>query len=286
MKIIFFGTAEFGVETLKALSLNHEIVKVITGIPKKSGRGHLLTKNPIHALAESLDLKIHNTQKPLMQDVEEDFDIGIVVAYGAIISKEILEKASIGFLNLHPSDLPKFRGASPIERTIESGDIKTRVCIIKMTPKLDDGDIVKSEEYFIKPSQNSLDLHKEFAVLGAKLMLEAIELLKTKTEFEKQNHDLSTYAKKISKEELHLQESKFTTQEIVNKIRAFASYGYPFIMHQGKRIKIKEAISSPVKISPLDITCTDGFASPTIIKPEGKNFMLTQDFIKNIDKID
>ena len=279
MKVIFFGTAEFGAETLNLLSANHEVLKVFTGEPKKMGRGQALSKNPIHIKAEELGLNILNRQKPVAEDITEDFDVGVVVAYGALISKQILEKAKLGFLNLHPSDLPKFRGAAPIERTLEAGEIRTRICVIKMTPKLDDGDIVKAQNYEIKPFQNAIDLHKEFSKIGAGLMMEAIDLLPLKKDFEKQNESFATYAKKITKEELHLEASKFTVQQIINKVRAFAGYGYPFIIFEGKRVKIKEVIFSANRQSPLDIPCLDGFATPIMLKPEGKNFMALKDFI-------
>jgi methionyl-tRNA formyltransferase len=271
LKIVFFGTGSFGLEALKFLSCNYNVVSVVTGLPKEAGRGHKLTINPIHKEAEALGLEVINSGKPTTEDLKKDFDIGIVVSYGAIISKAVLEKAKFGFLNIHPSDLPKFRGASPIERTIELGETNTRICIIKMTPKLDDGNIMASSYYTIQEDETSLDLHLKFAKIGAHLLNEAISNLINGTKGEEQNHEIATYAKKISKEELFLQGDGLTMVQVNNKVRAFASYGFPFIMHEGKRIKILKAESTSFQKSKIDVKCIDGFLTPTLIKVEGKN---------------
>ena len=274
MKIIFFGTSDFGVPSLKILHEKFNVLKVFTNYPKPSGRGKLIKKTPIHELAESLNITVINSEKPLVEDVSEEFDIGITIAYGSIISKAVLERAKYGFLNLHPSDLPLFRGAAPIERTLEAGFSKTRVCIIKMTPKLDDGEIVISKEYQINPDENSVTLARTFSEIGATMFPLAIEKLISGAGFEKQNDALTTYAKKISKSELFLESqmvANLSGEQVLNKIRAFASYGYPFIIHENVRIKIIKAILGNEQKSSLDIKVKDGWVSPILIKPEGRN---------------
>lgn len=280
MKIVFFGTSEFGLETLDLLYKKYNIIKVITPEPKPANRGYLLNKTPIHQKAEELKIAIKNTSKPTPQNIDEDFDVGIVVSYGAIISENVLKLAKYGFLNLHPSDLPKFRGAAPIERTIEAGEENTRICIIKMTPRLDDGDIVCYQNYTITEEENSLDIHKKFAKIGANLFPLALEkLVNNYDNFEKQDNAKFTYAKKIQKEELLIKHyENFVSKDLINKIRAFASYGCCFIIHEGKRIKILKATISNFQLTKLDIKCQDGFVSPLIIKPEGKGFIDTAQF--------
>lgn len=282
MNIIFFGTSQFGIETLEILHKNYNVIKVITPSPKPSGRGYVLNKNPIHKKAEELGISVLNTSKPTTHDIVEKFDIGVVVSYGAIISKDVLNLAKYGFLNLHPSDLPKFRGAAPIERTIESGEVRTRICIIKMTPKLDDGDILCFQNYTIQDDENSLDLHNKFAKIGANLLPIAIQkIIQNVDEFEKQDNSNFTYAKKISKDELFLNEentANLPALAVINKIRAFVSYGCCFIMHEGKRIKILKARISGKQLTKIDLKCQNGFVSPLIIKPEGKDFIQSTSF--------
>lgn len=277
LRVIFFGTSNFGSPSLEVLHSTFVVLKVFTGSPKLSGRGMMLQKTPIQIQAENLGIQVHNSDKPTLSDLENEFDVGVVVSYGHIISSAILSKAKYGFLNVHPSDLPKFRGAAPIERTIQSGDESTRVCIIKMTPRLDDGDIILSERYFILEDETATDLHAKFAKIGAELLLIAIQrLVSGNSNFEKQDNSKSTYAHKISKEELFLDPihtKNMKTKDLINKIRAFTTYGSCFTLHDGKRIKVAKASFSPQKLTKLDLECIDGFASPVIIKQEGKNFI-------------
>ena len=282
LKIIFFGTSAFGLPSLKILSENYDILKVFTNNSKPAGRGKGIKKTLIHEFAETLGLKIHTTEKPLAEDLPEEFDVGIVIAYGSIISKAVLEKAKFGFLNLHPSSLPIFRGAAPIERTLEAGFSETKVCIIKMTPKLDDGDIVISENYKILSEDNSIMLHSKFSEIGAKILPLAIQKIVScdSENFIKQDDNLATYAKKIRKEELFCHsKTDLNSMEILNKIRAFASYGHIFILHQDVRIKIIQAVISEKRLTDLDIKTSDGFISPVLIKPEGKKEMLINDYL-------
>jgi methionyl-tRNA formyltransferase len=280
MKIVFFGTSPFGIEALRILAQNHEVLCVFTNPPKPAGRGKNLTPTPIEIEALKLELKVIHSSKPKLEEIPTDFDIGIVVSYGAIISKAVLEKAKYGFLNIHPSDLPKFRGASPIERTLEAGEKSTRICIIKMTPRLDDGNILASQIYNISNEETSLELHQKFAKIGANLMPIAISNLIKGFEGEVQDNAKTIYAPKITKEELELT-ANLTITEAINKIRAFASFGYPFFFYQGKRIKILKAEGAKTAKTKLDLPLKDGFLSPLIIKPEGKNEMSIQDYLNS-----
>ncbi len=277
MKVIFFGTSPFGIPALRFLSANFNVISVFTNPPMPAGRGQKLKPSPIEEEAVKLGLKVVHSAKPKLEDVKEDFDIGIVVSYGAIISKNILEKAKYGFLNIHPSDLPKFRGASPIERTLEMGETSTRICIIKMTPRLDDGNILAFSRYEISSEENSLDLHEKFAKIGAEILPNAIKSLVNKEEGEVQEESKTTYASKIKKEELELKEG-LKTIDAINKIRAFASFGYPFFFHEGKRVKILKAKKVETPLSALDLKMVDGYLHPILIKPEGKNVMKNQKF--------
>ena len=274
MKIAFFGTSEFGVPTLKMLHEKLGVELVFTGVAKPANRGQKLQNTPIYSEAQSLGIsQIHTPQKLLTQHTEllKDIDYAIVVAYGLILPEFILQAVKEKCLNIHPSSLPLFRGAAPIERTLEAGHTETEICVIEMTKALDAGNILAKQHYNIAENENSIILHEKFAKIGAELVCGLLENACKNALNIVQNHEEATYAKKILKSELELSmESTLPASVLLNKIRAFASYGYCFIIQNGKRIKIIEAIFSPQKLTEFDIACQYGFVSPKIIRPEGK----------------
>lgn len=274
MKIAFFGTSEFGLPTLEILRQKFDLKMVFTGIAKPANRGQKLQNTPIFNKAKELGIsKIYTPQKLLSQHAEllMDIDYIVVVAYGLILPEFILQTTKKKCLNVHPSALPLFRGAAPIERTLELGHTQTEICVIEMTKSLDAGNILAKMPYTISPHENSVDLHRTFSQIGANLVENLLENNCKNALNIVQNHDEATYAKKIQKFELEIsQESNLPASVIMNKIRAFASYGYCYIFHNGKRVKIIDAKISQEKITEYDISCIDGFVSPSIIRPEGR----------------
>jgi len=278
MKIAFFGTSEFGTETLKQLHENFGVEFVVTGVAKQANRGKKLTNTPIFELATSLGIGRVYTHEKLTEEFEEylkEIDFAVVVSFGMILPERILNSAK-NFVNLHPSSLPLFRGAAPIERTLEKGYKTTDVCVIKMTKKLDAGNIIARQSYEILESDNSLTLHEKFANIGASLIVNLIKNGSTMEEV--QNDEAVVYAKKIEKSELELKDFSNSTIEILNKIRAFASCGYCFKMYENQRFKFILAQISKTRLTKIDIQCTDGFVSPLIIRPEGKGNLGVKDY--------
>ena len=279
MKIAFFGTSEFGIETLKQLHANFSIEFVVTGVAKPSKRGQKTQNTPIFELATILEIPRIYTPTKLTEEFEEylkEIDFAVVVSFGMILPERILNSAK-NFINLHPSALPLFRGAAPIERTLEAGFCKTEICVIKMTKKLDAGNIIAKEEYEISQNENSLILHEKFSKIGAKLIVDVIK--NGEKINEKQNDFNATYAKKIEKSELELTDNaNQAVISVLNKIRAFSSYGFCWKIYQEKRFKFIEAKITQTKITPIDIECKDGFISPTIIRPEGKGNLNIKDW--------
>ena len=277
MKIAFFGTSEFGAETLRKLHENFGVEFVVTGIAKQANRGKKLTNTPIFELATSLGIERVYTPEKLTEEFEkrlENIDFAVVVSFGMILPERILNSAK-NFVNLHPSSLPLFRGAAPIERTIEAGHKTTDICVIKMTRKLDAGNIVARESYEILESDDSLILHEKISNIGANLIVDLIK--NGSTIDEKQNDEAVIYAKKVEKSELELYDFSHSAVEILNKIRAFASCGYCFKMHEGRRFKFILAQISKTRLTKIDIECNDGFVSPLIIRPEGKGNLNIRD---------
>ena len=277
MKIAFFGTSEFGAKTLKQLHENFGVEFVVTGIAKQANRGKKVTNTPIFELAKSLGIECVYTPEKLTAEFEEylkQIDFAVVVSFGMILPERILHSAK-NFVNLHPSSLPLFRGAAPIERTLEAGHTQTDICVIKMTKKLDAGSIIARQHYTIQPQDDATTLHEKFSNIGANLI---VDLIKNGSKMEEiQNDDAVIYAKKIEKSELELHENEHSTTEILNKIRAFASCGYCFKMHDGKRFKFIAAQISHTRLTKIDVACTDGFVSPLIIRPEGKGNLSVKD---------
>ncbi|MFT4967174.1 MAG: methionyl-tRNA formyltransferase [Candidatus Deianiraeaceae bacterium] len=285
MKIAFFGTSMFGVPTLNALCKNFSVEFVVTGQAKQAKRGQKIINTPIFDCATQNGIKRIYTPEKLTPEFEEylsEIDYGVVVSYGKILTQNILSSVQKDFINVHPSDLPLFRGAAPIERTIESGLNKTAVCVIRLQRELDAGDILAKKDYTISNEENAIDLHTKFSHIGADLVIDFIQN-GTKNVIP-QRHQCATYAPKISKQEvqLYLQTNEMACN-IFNKIRAFASYGYCYFIYNNKRVKIISAEITEESKTKLDIQCTDGFVTPIIIRPEGKGNINTCDYLLSCD---
>ena len=232
MKIIFFGTGKFGVPTLDALlKSDNEIALVVTGEDKKSGRGwsHRPSIIKEHLLAEKSKVKIISSNILTNTETIEllkglDPDIFVVVDYGVILSQEILDIPHKICINLHPSLLPKYRGASPITQVILNGDVLTANTVIKMNKKMDAGDIVLQDRFEVKPHETALELFERASILGADTVLRSIKIIANgENNFIKQDDGIATYAPKIMKSmgEISWQEE---AEVIERKIRAFTPW--------------------------------------------------------------
>ena len=274
MKIAFFGTSEFGIQTLKFLHEKFGVNVVFTGVAKPANRGQKLQNTPIFNEAQSLGIQNIHTPLKLLQEHTQlltEIDYAVVVAYGLLLPEFILQAVKKQCLNVHPSSLPLFRGAAPIERTLEAGHSKTEICVIEMTKSLDAGNILAKMPYTISPEENSINLHEKFSKIGANLVCNLLENNCKNALNIPQNHENATYAKKIQKFELEISQINHENSSVIlNKIRAFASYGYCYILYNSKRIKIIEAQFSTQKLTEYDISCQDGFVSPKVIRPEGR----------------
>ena len=203
-KIIFFGTPEFALPILKKIyNSKHEILLVYTQPPKKSLRGQKLNKTVIHKFSEKVSL---NVKTPDDLDGEANFldkinfDIGIVVAYGKLIPKKILNLSKYGFINLHASLLPKYRGAAPIQRSLINRDKETGISFMKIIEKLDSGPVCKKYKIAINKNENYNSLLARLSSLGEDNVIEIIEkIIENKIQFVDQNDHEATYAKKIKK---------------------------------------------------------------------------------------
>ncbi len=275
MKIVFWGTPDFAVESLKSLiDSKHDVVAVVTQPDKPKGRGKKLTPPPVKVLAQKYNIPVFQPEKiKNNKDFYEELkklnpDIFVVVAYGKILPKEIIELPKYKTINVHASLLPEFRGAAPIHRAIMEGKEKTGVCIMEITEELDAGDIYKCREVEIKDTDDIVSLHDKLAREGAQLLIEVLdEIEKGKIEKTPQEHQKATYAKPIKKEEGKINWSK-PAREIFNQIRALKVWPKAFSTFRDKEVKILEAeiidetsIGNPGEI--VDILKDSGFIVQT-----------------------
>ena len=247
MRLIFMGTPMFALPTLEALiGSKHEVIAVYSQPPRPAGRGHKLTASPVHQVAEKHSIPVFNPTSLKSPEVQAEFralkaDAAIVAAYGLLLPKAILEGTRLGCINVHPSLLPRWRGAAPIPRTIMAGDTQTGVCIMQMDEGLDTGDVLLCEEYEIPEHMNAGELHDELANIAAPMILLALdELNGCSIHPQKQSADGITYAKKIEKGDFKIDWNR-PASEIQNQIRGLAPKPGAYFMYNGEAIKVLDA---------------------------------------------
>ena len=247
-KIIFMGTPLFSVPILKSLYQNgYSISVVYTQPPQKSQRGQKINKSPIQGISETLKID-YRTPSSLKNNKEEynyikelDADLAIVVAYGKIIPKEYLNLVKKGFINIHASLLPKWRGAAPIQRSIMNLERETGISIMKIGEKLDTGPICNSYKIKIMDNDNTETISEKLSALAAKKILDNIdEILEDKINFEEQKHDDASYAPKIEKTEGQIKWNE-TAENIIAKINGLYPNPGAFFIYKGERYKILSA---------------------------------------------
>ena len=247
-KIVFMGTPMFAVPILKSLYQNgYSISNVYTQPPQKSQRGYKINKSPIQGIAETLNLEFR-TPKSLKENKEEydffkkiDADIAIVVAYGQIIPKEFLNLTKKGFINIHASLLPKWRGAAPIQRSIMSLDKETGISFMKIVEELDTGPVCNSYKMNLNNNLNASNIADELSALAANKILDNIDdILEDKAKFIEQDHSKATYASKILKAEGKINWSE-DAKNINGKINGLYPSPGAFFIYKGERYKILKA---------------------------------------------
>ena len=246
MKLAFFGSPEFAVPALRALvGVGHEIMCVYTQPPQVSGRGQKVQKTAIHAIVSELGLPVFTPSSLKDVAVQEEFkalnlDAAIVVAYGLILKKPILDAPKFGCFNIHASLLPRWRGAAPIQRAIMAGDKETGVSIMRMNEGLDTGPLLLTETVPIHSFTTSEKLHDQLALLGSGMIVEALEGVFSGRLKEIPQPEVGiTYAQKLTREEGHIDWNN-RAEEIERKIRAFAPWPGAWFNLGDIRLKVLE----------------------------------------------
>ena len=260
LRTIFMGTPDFAVPTLSALlGHGHEIVACYSRAPAPAGRGMALRLSPVHQAAERFGIPVLTPSTLRTPEALDEFrshqaDVAIVVAYGMLLPKDILDVPPLGCLNLHASLLPRWRGAAPIQRAIMAGDPETGVAVMKMAEGLDTGPVGMVERLVIDPELNSGEAHEILARLGADLMVRALAALgRGGLSFREQSTEGVTYARKISNDECKIDWSA-SAQTIHDHIRGLAPFPGAYTMIDlGK---------GPERVKILRATITEGAGAP------------------------
>ncbi|OGU51139.1 MAG: methionyl-tRNA formyltransferase [Ignavibacteria bacterium GWC2_35_8] len=295
MKIIFWGTPDFAVPSLKILlENNHQILAVVTSPDKERGRGQKLTFTVVKEFAIQNNIPVLQPDKLKAEDFINnlkafDCDVYVVVAF-KILPREIFTIPKFGSFNLHASLLPKFRGAAPIQWTLIKGETETGVTTFALEDKVDTGNIYLQKKIQILSEDNFGTLHNKLSLLGAEVVLETVNLIENGTaQMQKQSDELASPAPKITKENMQINWNE-SAEEIHNLVRAFSPFPGAFFTHQEKLIKVyRTRIDNSMNLAAgkilekrdqLFVGCSKGSIEILEIQSEGRKKMTIAEFLR------
>ncbi|MCH2547027.1 MAG: methionyl-tRNA formyltransferase [Alphaproteobacteria bacterium] len=295
LKIVFMGTPDFAVPALQGLiDSAHKVVAVYTQPPRPAGRGQKLRPSPIHKLAESHNIPVQTpvnfkqiTEVCALQDYVAD--IAVVAAYGLLLPKNVLKSFPYGCINIHPSALPRWRGAAPIHRTVMAGDTTTDICIMQMDEGLDTGAVLQRVTQPVADNITTGILHDKLAQDAAPILLDTLQQIETgQAQATPQPETGVTYAKKITKAESHI-DWNLPNQAILQLINGLNPFPAAVTSLNGEPLKILSATldNSPHSHKPgavsgedFTIACGKGMLRPTIVQRAGKKPMPVCEMLK------
>lgn len=301
LNIIFAGTPDFAAQHLQALlNSQHHVIAVYTQPDKPAGRGKKLQSSPVKQLAEQHKIPVYQPKSLRKEEAQAELkalnaDVMVVVAYGLILPKAVLDTPRLGCLNVHGSILPRWRGAAPIQRAIWAGDGQTGVTIMQMDEGLDTGDMLHKVYYDMLPTETSTSLYNKLAELAPPALIDVLDHLENgKFTAEKQDDSQSNYAEKLSKEEAKLDWSLSATQ-LERNIRAFNPWPIAYFSTEDKEgnaqtLKVYQAEVLPHQDKPagtilradkngIQIATADGVLNLLQLQPAGKKPMSVQDLL-------
>lgn len=294
LRVVFMGTPEFAVPSLaEIIAHGHEVVRVYTQPPRKSGRGQKLTKSPVHQFAEVMGIEVHTPERFRKSRVIDGLeslgaDVACVVAYGQILPTRALSAAKYGCLNLHASLLPRWRGAAPVQRAIMAGDAKTGVQIMQMAKGLDTGDILLSETVDIKEDDTAQSLSLRLSHVGAEMWARALGGAEREALRPTPQKGEPTYAHKIDKSEARIDWTR-PARGLDCHIRGLSPLPGAWCEMAGERVKIHLAKVAPeagsgeagtVLSEGGVIACGHGALQLLIMQPAGRPKMDIAQYLK------
>jgi methionyl-tRNA formyltransferase len=303
IRVCFLGTPEFAVTCLKSIlsDEHYDVVGVVTQPDRPSGRKLQLTPSAVKAFATAKGLRVISPEsiknKLILEEIQRwGAELAVVVAYGQILPQSFLDMFPIGAVNVHASLLPRWRGAAPIQRSIEAGDKVTGVALQKVVKELDAGDVIGSREVTIEPDMDAQVLHDKLAQLGADtLVVELMDFARGNLAPKPQDVKFVTYAKKLDKSEALIDWNQ-SAQKIHDKVRAFVMGPGTYTQFQGKRLKIhktrvvnsdaKKGLHAPGDFldwneDRLVVATSDGAIEILEVQPESRNRLSIKDFLKS-----
>lgn len=301
LNIIFAGTPDFAAQHLQAiLNSQHNVIAVYTQPDKPAGRGKKLQASPVKQLAEQNNIPVYQPKSLRNEEAQFELkalnaDVMVVVAYGLILPKAVLDAPRLGCLNVHGSILPRWRGAAPIQRSIWAGDAQTGVTIMQMDEGLDTGDMLHKVYCDILPTETSTSLYNKLAELAPSALIDVLDNLENgKFIAEKQDDSQSNYAEKLSKEEAQLDWS-LSAMQLERNIRAFNPWPIAYFSTEDKdgnaqTLKVYQAEVFPHQDKPagtilsadkngIQIATVDGVLNLLQLQPAGKKPMSAQDLL-------
>jgi methionyl-tRNA formyltransferase len=279
MRITFMGTPDFAVPALVAIAARHEIAAVYTQPPRPAGRGQQPRPSPVQARAEALGVQVRHPVSLRDAAAQAEFaalgaDVAVVVAYGLILPRAVLEAPAQGCLNIHASLLPRWRGAAPIHRAVMAGDAETGICIMRMEAGLDTGPVLLRTILPIGPEDTTGDLHDRLSAMGAEMVVQALDALPGLTA-QPQRDDGVTYAAKIDKAEARVDWTQ-PAPEVDRLIRGLSPHPGAWCDVGGERLRLLRSRVVPGAGEPgqvlagFTVACGIGAVEITQVQRAGK----------------
>ena len=293
MNVVFMGTPDFAVPSLKAIAKHHNVLAVFTQPDKPVGRKMVMTPPDVKVCAQELSIPVYQPVKLREGDNhkiirELNPDVIVVVAYGQILPENILNIPKYGCINVHGSLLPKYRGAAPIQWSVLNGDTVTGVTTMYMEKGLDTGDILLKEEYEIGINETAGEVFDNLAMLGGELIIKTLEYAQNgMLKPVKQDDSLSSYAKMLDKSMCKIDFSK-TNKEVHNKVRGLCPWPVASTVFNGKVLKIFETRLADgkgkpgevISTNPLTVACGEGAVVVNSVQLQGKKRMDSNAFLQ------
>ncbi|MFH5772936.1 methionyl-tRNA formyltransferase [Paracoccus sp. NGMCC 1.201697] len=290
MRVVFMGTPDFSVPALRAIAARHEVVAVYSQPPRAAGRGQKSRPSPVHKAAEQLGLTVRVPENLKSPETRTEFaalaaDVAVVVAYGLILPRPVLDAPRLGCLNIHASLLPRWRGAAPIHRAIMAGDAETGVAIMQMEAGLDTGPVLAESRTAIGTDDTTADLHDRLSDMGAQLIVQTLDRLPLPAT--PQPEAGVTYAAKIDKAEARIDWTRPAAQ-IDRQIRGLSPFPGAWCMIGEERVKLlrsrlAEGSGQPGRVlSDFTIACGQGAVEIVEAQREGKRPMPATEILRGL----
>lgn len=297
MRIVFAGTPDFAVPSLRAAAKRNELVAVYTQPDRPAGRGRGLTPSPVKRVAQELAVPVYQPENFRSAEAREFLaalkpDLLVVVAYGLILPQSVLDIPTYGCWNVHASLLPRWRGAAPIQRAIQAGDARTGVCLMRMEKGLDTGPVLLSQAIDIDANETGGQLHDRLAILGAQVLADGLGLLRAglRPQAQAQPDTGITYAHKLDKAEAKLDWTR-PASELANKVRAFNPWPMAEAQIAGERLRLHAAVALPEQADAapgtvlaagrdgIDVACGDGVLRVRVLQRDGGKAITAADYL-------